>query len=30
MSDEQMNGYRLTSMEDLGNERMAQIIQFAN
>ncbi len=27
MSDEQMNSYRLTSMEEPGDERMAQIMR---
>ena len=27
MSEEQMNNYRLTSMEEAGDERMAQIMR---
>ena len=27
MSEEQMNSYRLTSMEEPGDERMAQIVR---
>lgn len=27
MSEEQMNSYRLTSMEETGDERMAQIMR---
>jgi len=30
MSEEQMNSYRLTSMEEPGDERMAQIMRDTN
>lgn len=30
MSEEQMNSYRLTSIEEPGDERMAQIMRDTN